>query len=99
MGLFNKFEKPADNNETMVKRAESEVDILSAELQKKDWVEIWNSLCCSELNSPAIVEKMSSEAQEKFKQAIIEAKNLFETDKVNIREDLVAPIQEFLEKM
>ncbi len=100
MGLFgNKFEQPSVDENALIKRAEKELDILSSDLKKKDWTEIWNSLCHSELNSASITKKMSPEAQEKFKSLIAETKEIFAAEKENVDKDLVDSIQEALDKI
>lgn len=52
-----------------------------------------------ELNSPLITEKMSSEAQEKFKSLITETRKVFEVEKVNIEQDLVDSLDLVLNKI
>jgi hypothetical protein len=52
-----------------------------------------------ELNSPLITEKMSSEAQEKFKSLITETRKVFEVEKVNIEQDLVNSLDLILNKI
>jgi len=100
MGLFgNKFEKPSINEDDLIKRAESEVNILAEDLKNENWTEIWNSLCHSELNSSSIVTKMSPESQEKFKNVIEETKGVFNVKKENIDKDLVVDIQKALDQI
>jgi len=100
MGLFGrKIEQSSTDESASIKRAEEEVEILVAELQSKNWVEIWDSLCFTGLNCPSITEKMSTEAKEQFKNAINIAKDTFAADKANIREDLVEDIQKVLDKI
>ena len=106
MGLFgNKFEQSSADEGALIKRAESEIGILSAELEKKDWTEVWDSLCHTELNSPSITAKMSPEAIEKFKNVIVKAKEVFEAEKENVGKDslpdkdLVNDIRQALDKI
>jgi vacuolar-type H+-ATPase subunit H len=100
MGLFgNKFEQPSTDEEVLIKRAESNVDILVEDLKDKNWTEVWDNLCHTELNSPSITAKMSPEVQEKFKNLIAETKEVFVAEKENIDKDLVDSIQEVLDRI
>jgi uncharacterized protein (DUF2461 family) len=72
---------------------------LAEDLKNRNWTEVWNSLDSTELNSPSIIEKMSSEAQEKFKSLITETRKVFEAEKVNIEQDLVDSLDQVLNKI
>ena len=98
-GQSSQRQEKVASDEVMTKRAEVEMDILSAELQNKNWVEIWNSLCSSELAEQSIVTQLSVESKEKLKQIVVEANEVFSVDKENVREDLVEPIQKALDKL
>jgi F0F1-type ATP synthase membrane subunit b/b' len=100
MGFFgNQFEKPSTDENALVKRAESNLDILAEDLKNSNWTEVLDSLKHSELNSPSITEKMSSEAQERFKSLIAETKEFFEAQKENIDKDLVDSIEQTLNEI
>ena len=100
MGLFgNKFEQPSIDEGALIERAESGVDILAEDLKNRNWTEVWDSLCHTELNSPSITAKMSPEAQEKFKSLIAETKEVFTAEKENVDKDLVNDIQGALDKI
>lgn len=97
MGIFDKFEQPT-RQETLINRAERGIDILAGDLESRNWTEIWDDLCHTELNSPEILAKMSAESQEKFENLISEVKEVFAEEKESIAEDLVMEIQEALNK-
>lgn len=100
MGLFGKkIENASFTDQDLVRRAETEIEILAGELKNKNWTEVWNSLCHSELNSPSITAKMSPEAKEKFKNLIVETKEVFATEKESVDKDLVDPIQRALDRI
>lgn len=98
MKLFgNKSEKPAFTDQDLIRRAETEIEILDGELKSKNWVEVWDSL--HQLNTPSITIKMSPEAKEKLKIVITETKEVFAAEKENVAKDLVDDIQKNLDKI
>jgi ketopantoate reductase len=100
MKLFkNKFEHSSIDESFFIEKAEKEIDILAMDLKNKNWTEIWDDLCHTELNSASITAKMSPEAQEKFKSLIAETKEVFAAEKENVDEDLIDDIQEALDKI
>jgi hypothetical protein len=106
MGLFgNGFEKAPIDEKMKIERAEENVDILESDLKVKDWTEVWDTLCHTELAGASIVEKMSAEAKEKFKEVIVELKQVFAAEKDQLSQesspdkDLVGDIENALNKL
>lgn len=100
MGLFEKkFQQPIADESVFIERAESNVDVLAGDLEKKNWTEIWDSLCHSELNDPLITAKMSPEYQEKFKSLIAETREVFNAERESVNKDLVEDIEKALDKI
>ncbi len=100
MRLFeNNFQQPIADESVFIERAESNVDVLAGDLEKKNWTEIWDSLCHSELNDPVITAKMSPEYQEKFKSLIAETREVFNAEREGVNKDLVEDIEKALDKI
>lgn len=92
-------------NQALIKKAEANVDILENDLRSKNWTEIWETLCHSELADANLVGCMSTELREKFRQVIVELKQVFQSEKRYLRnrfcpdKGLVGPIEEALSKL
>ncbi|HZJ41919.1 MAG TPA: hypothetical protein VFD51_02800 [Patescibacteria group bacterium] len=106
MGIFgNKFEQPLSDEKKYIERAENEINILATEFEKRDWTEVWDSLCHNGLTDSKITEKMSDEAKEKFKNVINDIKEVFVAEKDEMKKDslpdkdLVSDIKEALDKI
>lgn len=95
-------EKPGNSpidEKSFIARAENEIKILSGEIKDRNWKEIWNSLCKSELTSSAITRKMSLESQETFKNLIKEVQEVFASEKESIEKELANLIQDTLDNI
>lgn len=100
MGFFkNNFEQVVNDESVLVKRAENEVSILKASLEKRKWVKIWDSLCHSELSKAPITEQMSEDVRENFRNLAIEIKKVLLTEKKGMEQGLAEDIDLYLDKV